>query len=39
MPEFTTDPVSWDSPSWGRNPVHLSTYVPDAHDLSEAPDV
>jgi hypothetical protein len=32
----TTAPVDWDSPTWGRNPVHVSTYVPDAHDESEA---
>lgn len=28
MPEFmTTSPVDWDSPSWGRNPVHVASFI------------
>lgn len=38
MGETTTNPVDWESPTWGHNPVHLSTYVADRHDRSEAGD-
>ena len=28
MPEnTTTSPVDWDSPTWGRNPVHVASFV------------